>query len=334
MNQLNIDTLKDNHDLREIVAADLGSNGKPGGAARLHFCPFHDNTRTPALSVWSNGFKCWSCQASGDLITWLQDYRKLSFREAIQYLGGNFEGETRIAPRPRPAPVAQSAPDWQPWARDAVQICKKNLFANKKALAWLTGPERRLTMTTIDAWDLGYSPGVKIQDIWIERGIVIPWQSFGEIWRINIRRPVGDPKYRQIKGSRGGLFGIETCQLNQPGYITFIAEGEFDAMQLWHVIANHNLNAGVITTGGATTRINAATWGKYLLESGSFIAAFDLDQAGAQGFKSLCSYLGNRAKCAKLPPDIGGQRIKDITDFVKAGGDLYAWTQYQMEVSQ
>lgn len=339
MNKLDIQALKDNVNLIDIVRADLGQRGKPAGKGRNFFCPFHDNTRTEALTVYRDGYKCQSCGASGDVIGWLKEHKKLTFKESIQYLGGTFNGETRIERRPVPPPQPKEAPikDWQAFARDVVDQTTALLWDDpigERALAWLQGPERRLAESSIRAWDLGYSPGMKINGQWIERGIIIPTAALGIAWALNIRRPAGTPKYRKVTGSKTGIFGIETLIGLKPGFTVFITEGEFDAMQLWHVIAYHDeLNAGVITTGGNTNRLDPVTWGQHFIGAGQIIAAYDLDKAGQSGFDKLAQ-LSGRVRRAQLPAAINGEPIKDITDYVKAGGDLLAWTNYQLEAIQ
>lgn len=338
MNKLDIQTLKENHNLLDLVTADLGSTGKTAGSGRNFFCPFHDNTRTEALTVYKDGYKCHACGASGDVITWLKDYRKLTWKETIEFLGGRFDGETRIERRPVPAPQPKAAPnqDWQAFARNVIEETKSILWSEqgRKAAYWLVGKERDLEVTTIQTWDLGYSPGMKIDGVYIERGIIIPTHALGEVWSLNIRRPVGNPKYRKVRGSKTGIFGIETLIGLKPGFTVFVTEGEFDAMQLWHVIAYHDeLNAGVITTGGNTNRLDPVTWGQFFVGAGQIIAAYDLDRAGQNGFNALAK-LSSRVRRAQLPVAINGEPVKDVTDFVRHGGNLLAWTQYQLEATQ
>ena len=50
-------------------------------------CPFHDDHR-PSLTInreWQN-YKCWSCGAAGDVITFVEKYEKMSFIEARAFL--------------------------------------------------------------------------------------------------------------------------------------------------------------------------------------------------------------------------------------------------------
>jgi len=72
----------------------------------LTFCPFHDNTETPALSVFADGarFKCHGCGKRGDVIDFFRlCYRKkvgreLPFRSAVlalaKHAGIAVDGET------------------------------------------------------------------------------------------------------------------------------------------------------------------------------------------------------------------------------------------------
>ena len=50
-------------------------------------CPFHGE-RTPSFIVYDDHYHCFGCGAHGDVIRWLIDGRKLSCREAFQYLRG------------------------------------------------------------------------------------------------------------------------------------------------------------------------------------------------------------------------------------------------------
>lgn len=57
------------------------------------FCPFH-NDKTPGSFSFLNRtgrFRCYSCQASGDSIQFVQDYEKLHFEKAVLKLGVLFD---------------------------------------------------------------------------------------------------------------------------------------------------------------------------------------------------------------------------------------------------
>jgi putative DNA primase/helicase len=63
-------------------------------------CPFHAE-RTPSFHVFKDHFHCFGCGAHGDVFDWLEKQRGLSYRDAIEYLGG--DRQTAIQ-RPIPAP--------------------------------------------------------------------------------------------------------------------------------------------------------------------------------------------------------------------------------------
>lgn len=49
-------------------------------------CPFHDD-RHPSMRIRNGKYRCFACGVSGDVITFIQEYRGLSFPDALSYLG-------------------------------------------------------------------------------------------------------------------------------------------------------------------------------------------------------------------------------------------------------
>jgi len=74
----------DKPDLLTVLAAE-GINLNRNNMAR---CPFHDD-RTPSLKVFpdSQTFHCFGCGKHGDVISFIREYKSLSFKGAISYLG-------------------------------------------------------------------------------------------------------------------------------------------------------------------------------------------------------------------------------------------------------
>jgi DNA primase len=81
------------------IVAIIGSyiNVLPHGRLFKAVCPFHDDTR-PSLQIdpqWQN-YRCWACQKKGDVFTFVCDYEKVNFREALEILakraGINLQG--------------------------------------------------------------------------------------------------------------------------------------------------------------------------------------------------------------------------------------------------
>lgn len=58
------------------------------GRAYVGFCPFHSNTRTPALNVYpdTQSFYCFGCQASGTIFDFVMRHHGFDFRQALDML--------------------------------------------------------------------------------------------------------------------------------------------------------------------------------------------------------------------------------------------------------
>ena len=62
---------------------------RPRGREHLGLCPFHDDSHPSFAVVTHKGnafYKCHSCGAAGDCFTWMQEYHKMSFGEALRAL--------------------------------------------------------------------------------------------------------------------------------------------------------------------------------------------------------------------------------------------------------
>jgi len=79
--------LKARNDIH-IVASILGYNGKRTGNAYQGDCPKHGSTDHRCLVLWSGfqGFKCFHCGETGDVIKLVEILKKVDHREAVKYL--------------------------------------------------------------------------------------------------------------------------------------------------------------------------------------------------------------------------------------------------------
>jgi len=288
--------------------------------------------------------------------------RYQAMQEIARIMGGTLDGQ-RSAPRPEPIPAPMPAPaaDWQTAAYEIMLRTEQDLYTvrGQRALNWLTGEERRLTGASLKTWNIGYSTGFDHGGIWVPRGIVIPCFEYGDIWYLKIRLVPGDTfrcqgckkdstqpgrcecgkvnKYRGVAGNKPGLFGAGTLNGSNTA---IVCEGEFDAMQLWSAVnqlpAPWCNRTAVITTGASSHFIDPVTWGIFgnaaLMGINKFICIFDQDEAGEKAYQHMQS-ITPRAVRAHLP-EMQNAKIKDATDYVRAGGNLVAWLEYQMEMNQ
>ena len=98
--------------------------------------------------------------------------------------------------------------------------------------------KRGLDNETIEAAGLGWNPTDLWRDpltwgfdggkrIWLPKGIVIPWETDESLWRVNIRRSNGKPRYYSARGWRNVLYNADALNPDDPA---ILVEGEFDAL--------------------------------------------------------------------------------------------------------
>jgi hypothetical protein len=119
--------------------------------------------------------------------------------------------------------------------------------------------------------------------IWIPRGITFPWTVEGELWRLNIRRPLtpsqiaaGETKYIGPAGFANALYNAGSLRPARP---VVLVEGEIDALTV--VQACGEQVAAVAT--GSTCGARRCAWVARLALAPVVLVAFDADKAGPDG---------------------------------------------------
>ena len=82
--QAEIDRIKQNYAIRPVVSRwiELDKNGRA-------CCPFHQE-KSPSFKVSEDGYyKCFGCGAGGDVISFVQTYKAVSFKEACEIITGH-----------------------------------------------------------------------------------------------------------------------------------------------------------------------------------------------------------------------------------------------------
>ncbi len=316
-----VQELKARHDLRRIVENDLGPSHGHGRKALRWRCPFHGEQKGYSLLVWADNWRCFgACGIGGDVIAWLQRYRRLSFGEACRWLGGEpvtVHSGRRSAHSPSPVSAVPPDLDWQQAAWRVVRQAVADLWrpVGYQALSYLK--RRGLSGDTIAQAQLGFVPGRYGQWRTIDKfnvpcGITIPWFIGSELWAVKVRRAAGTPKYTQIAGgSASGLYNVDG--LAGHAAVLFV-EGEFDAL-----LAQQECGGlcSVVTLGGASNTLSHS-WLNDLMACRSILVAYDADEAGRKGAARLQA-LTSRAHVIRVP--FG----KDVTEFYLQGGSIYDW---------
>jgi len=319
---IDIDTLKAHTNLATLVEADLGPAAMKRGRWYLWRCPFHADT-DPSLAVTpdTGTYHCFGCGATGDVITWLREREGLTFEEACERLGAvDLPDRPVIVKRQGATDEGPPPAQWQERALDLVETGQAALWGDlgSKALAWLRN--RGLKDATIKLWRLGYNAADHRGQLgWLPRGITIPCEVDGVLWYVKIRRPVGQPKYQNITGGKGALFGAHKLDGHSVAVLT---EGEFDCMLLDQEIAPLADGVAVASLGGAGKNLSTH-WMMYLLDKRRVFVAYDADSSGLRGAARM---LAQSKRVRQIRPLKGN----DVTDFYLAGGRLRDWVEYHL----
>jgi DNA primase len=135
---------------------------KKRGSNYIGLCPFH-NEKSPSFSVSPSKeiYKCFGCGKSGNAITFLMETEKMSYTEAIRWLGKKYNveiEETASDPEYREQQqVADSLNIINQFARD---FFSKQLFEteNGKAVGLSYLQERGFSEETLKLFQVGYCP--------------------------------------------------------------------------------------------------------------------------------------------------------------------------------
>ena len=80
---LDAEEIKKRVDIVDVVSDYVSL--KKVGKLYMGRCPFHED-KNPSLAVYSDGYKCFGCGASGDVIDFIMQIRNCDFREALEIL--------------------------------------------------------------------------------------------------------------------------------------------------------------------------------------------------------------------------------------------------------
>lgn len=331
-----------NYDLLSLIGQDtqLQKVSSRKGGEYAGPCPFCGGT--DRFHVWPEAdppdWRCLGskagragCGRGGDAIAYLVERGDLTPKEAGE-LRRNEGSLPALGSLPRrdgaapaaPEPLAPPGPDWQAAALAFAERCTAYLWAaeGERAWAWLEG--RGLAEATIRAAGLGYNPTPQgatasewatwgQQRVRLFRGIVVPWMIGDDLWRVNIRRPAGSPKYYSPAGAGNALYNADALGGGKPA---ILVEGEFDALVLAQV-------AGDLATPvalGSTTGARRSRWIAILAGCPQVLVALDADPDPTKGDRAAAWWVDVLPNARRLRPWWG-----DANAMHQDGADLRAW---------
>lgn len=219
-----------------------------------------------------------------------------------------------------PSYTALNSMVWQHAADSFVWDACDRLWEPQGERAFQYLLDRGLTREVISDAYLGYNPAdVNCQwgdaDVWLPRGITIPWHYGRQYWRVNIRRPAGEPKYIGPAGAANGLYQASRIK---PGSIVVMVEGEFDALVIRSQAADLCKRGFVPVATGTASWARILRWVSAVSMASYVLLAFDADDAGDGAANWWGDQLGSKAY--RLRPT-----AHDITDMWRAGSSIPEW---------
>ena len=147
-------------DLVALVGESVALTPARGGAEFKCLCPFHPDTN-PSMVVYPDrqSFRCWACQTGGDCYSWVMEFEKVEFREALESLAkrAGLEMPKFAGQRPQENAVAKTdVLDVLAWAEDEFHRCLLDSQMAAPAREYLK--ERGFTAETIAKFKLGFAP--------------------------------------------------------------------------------------------------------------------------------------------------------------------------------
>ena len=145
--------LKAQINIVDVIGREV--NLKRTGSGYKGLCPFH-NEKTPSFSVSETKqyYHCFGCGKAGDVISFVSEYYKLPFMEAVEKLAGDYG--IKLPERRSSGPRIDYDKYYGINAKAARFFYSSLGSGHNKGLAYLKG--RGLTKETITAFGLGYAP--------------------------------------------------------------------------------------------------------------------------------------------------------------------------------
>ncbi len=336
-----IDEIKQQLNIVDVIGKEVKL--KRTGSGYKGLCPFH-NEKTPSFSVNEQGqfFNCFGCGRKGDVLRFVMDYYKLSFREAVDKLCSEY---------------GIAKPEWNAGGPKidyeryySINAKAARFFYNclgkvpNKGISYLMS--RSLTKETITAFGLGYAPAdgtaltdyLKSEGVSEEELLFLGLSNQGKnglydkfrdrvifpIINSNDKvigfggRAIGDamPKYLNSQESiiflkKNNLYGLNLTRKEiSTEDRAIIVEGYMDLISLYQA----GIKNVAASLGTALTDNQARLLCRY---TKNIVMAYDSDQAGINAALrgiSVISEAGGKARVMNVTDG------KDPDDFVKKHG--------------
>jgi DNA primase len=168
------------------------------GANLEAICPFHSDTK-PSLKIndAKGMYKCFACGAGGDAITFVKEYKRLEFVDALREISGllglHFEEQKEKKKNPKVEMAFR--------VLNASAKLYKKVAAQNPPLYVEFLQKRKLEAETVEKWEIGYAPGRNVLFHYLD---TIPGAD-GDFAR-SVAKEIGMIKYNEDRNSHYDFF--------------------------------------------------------------------------------------------------------------------------------
>ncbi len=346
INSSSIDKLKEAINITQVVEA-CGVVFKKG-RNKVACCPFHsEKTGSFTVDDTKGFYKCFGCNASGDAIKFVEEYKSLPFYEAVEWLADLFRVQLEYTNDTQSQKEVRSKKEKAYVLMGQIKtIYHKLLLDNPSVLNYLWN-ERGITQESVIDWELGFAPanwrtisdiaikanqwdlavkcgvckenGDKNHDIFYNR-IMFPIHneqgkciSFGSrIWTKE-QADKKEPKYINgpntfLYSKESSLYGIhKTNEFIKKEDEAILVEGYFDVITSFQ----NELKNITASSGTAVTENHAK---QLLKKTKNILLAGDSDDAGQ---KSIMNTIDLFYQCGAIKVDVAEwpEGIKDVDQY-------------------
>lgn len=281
-------------------------------------CPFHLD-RNPSFHACPDGLRaqCFGCGWRGDAIDFVQAHYLEEKGIALPFPAAQNKVQLFHLQREWNAPSISRVPRAgtnpgldQSIASSIIAESKAQIFTSGALRPRLFLAKRGLVRETIKAASLGFNPTDRyFGELYVPRGIVVPWYNGSRVVAINVRRlpPLdGQNKYHLVRTSkRGSLYPSATLKPNRP---LLLCEGEFDCL-LVRQVAGDLVEA--YTLGSASTRAKKQAL-DLMRSAPRLLLAYDADDAGDEAAERIRELIPQSVRLRPPTKDLSilGSRLR------------------------
>lgn len=253
------------------------------------YCPYHNNTRTPAGEVAKDSglFFCFGCQTTKNLVELIMFTSNRSYFETVRYIKGK-EQQSDIQTIVDKALYAP--PDFVQYDELLIKRLNKQALDAPRAMNYFNG--RRVTKESVIKFDLGYSEK--------QGSVTIPVHSPDGMCLGFVARTIEGKEFKNTPGLPKSkvLFNLHRVKSSS---IVYVVESSFDAIRLDQV------GFPAVATLGANVSVSQIR----LLEKyfNNVVLIADNDEAGSIMKDKLVEKLGHLVTVIGLD-----KKYKDIGD--------------------